>query len=159
MRVQNRFLAATLSFLVCSAIPQDPAQGSSRAPAGPTGVQAPVEESVEKQLRERVAAYWKTRENLNLQECYPFYESAFRAQYTPDSFAKNFRRLNRFAPEVLGIVSVAIAPSGEKATVKIKLRTHPAPLEGKELISVHEEEWVREEDGWWKAAEPLLPNF
>jgi len=134
--------------------PQDEAQRS----ASPSGG-ADTREATEKGLRERVSAYWTTRQSLNLHECYRYYERAFRETYTADSFAKNFRRLNRFAPEFVGVEAVAIQESGKKATVKVKLRTEPDVLEGQEFITVHEETWIWEEGDWWKGSEPVMPSL
>jgi hypothetical protein len=115
--------------------------------------------AAEKQVRDRVTAYWKTRMTLNLHEYYAYYEPAFRAKYTPNTFARDFRRLNRFAPEFLGIESIAFDPSGKKATVKVKLRTRPDVLGGKEFEAAVDESWLLQDGTWWRAAEALLPEF
>jgi len=115
--------------------------------------------SSERALRERVDAYWQARTNANLHAAYPYYEPAFRARYTADAFARNFRRLNRFAPEFQGIVSVTIDADHARAEVKVKLRTAPAVLDGRELISVTKEVWLLQDGTWWKEAEPLLPSL
>jgi hypothetical protein len=113
----------------------------------------------EKALRERVSEYWKNRAATNLHACYPFYESSFRSKYTADQFATDFRRLNRFAPEFLGIDGATVDPSGAKATVKIKLRIRPDVLMGQELVSTSEETWVLEGGVWNKAGELTFPNI
>lgn len=115
--------------------------------------------AAELSLRERVAAYWKVRETTNLHAAYPFYEPAFREKYTADGFARDFRRLDRFAPQFVGVDTLAIDPSGARATVKIKLRTKPDVLGGQELVSVTEEAWVHVDGVWWKGAEPTLPSL
>lgn len=120
---------------------------------------SPAAGDKEKAVRDRVAAYWKVRMTTNLQDCHPFYEASFREKYPPDTFAREFRRLNRFAPEFLGVEGVAFDAAGRTAKVKIKLRTRPGFLEGKDLDSVVEETWVQEGDGWFHAAEALLPAF
>lgn len=111
----------------------------------------------EKAVRARVEEYWKARSTMNLQNVQPFYEPAFRSKYSPDVFARDFRRLNRFAPEFLGVESVAIA--GNTATAKVKLRTRPDVLQGQELISVVEEVWLNVDGGWFRQSEALLPNI
>ena len=146
-----------------------PAPKPSTAPAKPAPA-APVAASVappasgpvseaEKALRERVSAYWKIRATMNLHACYPFYESSFRSKYTADQFATDFRRLNRFAPEFMGIDGASIDPSGANATVKVKLRTRPDVLQGQELLSSVEETWLLEEGVWNKAGELTFPNI
>lgn len=129
-------------------------------PARSTASDAPkTETSAEKALRGRVTEYWAARRAANLHAAYPFYEAAFRAKYTADQFARDFRRLNRFAPELLGIESVAVDASGNKAVVKVKLRAKVDVLDGRELDSVIAEDWLLEEGTWMLAAEPLLPNI
>jgi hypothetical protein len=143
-----------------------PAPMDSAAPAKPSSSASPstapasgkISEQ-EKALRDRVTEYWKNRATSNLHACYPFYEASFRSKYTPDQFATDFRRLNRFAPEFLGIDGVTLEPSGAKATVKIKLRTRPDVLQGQELISAVEETWLVEDGIWNKAGELTFPNI
>jgi len=111
----------------------------------------------EKAVRQRVEEYWKARSTMNLQNVQPYYEPDFRNKYSPDVFARDFRRLNRFAPEFMGVESVAI--DGKKATVKVKLRTRPDVLQGQELVSVVEEVWLDVDGGWYRQSEALLPNL
>ena len=132
-----------------------PAPQPSAAPARP----APSPAEQEKAVRERASAYWGQRAATNLHACYPFYEASFRSKYTADQFAVEFRRLNRFAPEFLGIDGVTIDPSGAKATVKVKLRTHPDVLQGQELVSSVEDIWLLESGVWNKAGELTFPNI
>jgi hypothetical protein len=117
----------------------------------------PAANGPEAVVRARVEEYWKARSTMNLQNVQPFYEPEFRAKYTPDAFARDFRRLNRFAPEFLGVEGVAI--EGKKATVKVKLRTKPDILQGQELVSVVEEVWLNVDGGWFRQSESLLPNI
>jgi hypothetical protein len=157
------FFVAALSLAV-SAVASDSkpkaAPKPSAAPAKPAPVAAPAQLSdAEKALRERVAAYWGFRANTNLHACYPFYESSFRGKYTADQFATDFRRLNRFAPEFMGVEGVSIDAAGARATVKVKLRTHPDVLQGEELISAVEETWLLENGVWNKAGELTFPNI
>jgi hypothetical protein len=112
----------------------------------------------EKALRQRVTEYWKVRMAGDLRPCHGFYEKAFRDKYSPEVFARDFRRLNRFAPEFVGIEKVALESGGKKAIVRTRLRTKPAILEGRELLSVNEEVWLLEDGVWRKGAEPLVPN-
>jgi hypothetical protein len=128
------------------------AAAATVAPAAPA---APSE--AEKAVSLRVTEYWKARATMNLQAVYPFYESDFRAKYSADVFARDFRRLNRFAPEFQGIEKVAV--EGQKATVKVKLKTKPDVLMGQELVSVVDEVWVSQDGSWYRAAEALLPNI
>jgi hypothetical protein len=127
--------------------------------ASATAAQAakPASDAADKAVRQRVEEYWKARSTMNLQAIQPFYEPEFRAKYSPDAFARDFRRLNRFAPEFLGIESVT--SDGKKATVKVKLRTKPDVLQGQELISVVEEVWLNVDGGWFRQSEALLPNI
>ena len=124
-------------------------------PAADAPAKAPAD--AEKAVRARVEEYWKARSTMNLQNVQPFYEPDFRTKYSPDAFARDFRRLNRFAPEFLGIESVVV--DGKKATAKVKLRTKPDVLQGQELISVVEEVWLNLDGGWFRQAEALLPNI
>ena len=126
--------------------------------AGASAWAAPDRSAREKALRDRVTAYWQARTRTDLHAAYPFYEPAFRAQYSEDAFARNFRRLNRFAPEFLGIEGVAIDEEGPRAVVRIKLRSTPGVLDGQELLSVTEETWLLQDGTWWKQGEALLPN-
>jgi hypothetical protein len=140
-----------------SAAPAKPSPSPSASPST-----APASGKIseqEKALRDRVTEYWKIRATSNLHACYPFYEASFRSKYTPDQFATDFRRLNRFAPEFLGIDGVILDPSGAKATVKVKLRTRPDVLQGQELISSVEETWLVEDGIWNKAGELTFPNI
>jgi hypothetical protein len=162
------FSIATLP-LGATAAPGDtktkPAQKPSAAPAKPApspAAAAPASgklSEAEQVLRDRASAYWKLRSTTNLHACYPFYEASFRSKYTADQFATDFRRLNRFAPEFLGVEGASIDPSGAKATVKVKLRTHPDVVQGQELVSTVEETWVLEDGVWNKAGELTFPNI
>jgi hypothetical protein len=127
------------------------AASSSAAQAKPAAAGA------EGAVRARVEEYWKARSTMNLQAVQPFYEPEFRTKYSPDAFARDFRRLNRFAPEFMGVEGVAI--DGKKATVKVKLRTKPDILQGQELVSVVEEVWLNVDGGWFRQSEALLPNI
>ena len=127
--------------------------------ASATAAQAakPAANGADQAVRQRVEEYWKARSTMNLQSVQPFYEPDFRAKYSPDVFARDFRRLNRFAPEFIGVEGVAV--DGKKAMVKVKLRTRPDVLQGQELVSVVEEVWLSVDGGWYRQAEPLLPNI
>jgi hypothetical protein len=128
------------------------------APAPKATVPSPASPA-EKAIRERVEQYWKARATMNLQSVHSFYEPEFRTKYTADAFARDFRRLNRFAPEFQGVEAVTVDASGKTATVKVKLRTTPDILQGQELISVVEEVWLNVDGGWFKQSESLLPNI
>jgi len=119
---------------------------------------APDRAASEKALRGRVSAYWQARTHQDLRAAYPFYEAAFRAQYSADAFVRNFRRLNRFAPEFLGIEGVTLDGDGTRAVIRIKLRSTASVLDNQELISVTEETWLLQEGTWWKQGEALYPN-
>ncbi len=142
LRLPATIAAVLLAAALCAEA--QPAKGTSADP--------------ENALRQRVTSYWKTRMTQNLQAVQPFYEKAFRDKYSPEVFARDFRRLNRFSPEFLGIEKVSIESGGKKAIVKTKLRTKPAILEGKELVSLNEETWLLEDGVWVKQAEALVPN-
>jgi hypothetical protein len=124
------------------------------APAPPS---VPADPAQEAKLRARVAEYWKQRMTLDLPSILPYYESSFRSSLTPEKFGVNFRRLNRFAPQFLGIDSVRF-DTPTKATLKVKLRTKPQVLDGAELVTSTDETWVLEDGQWYKAAESMLPN-
>lgn len=111
----------------------------------------------EKAVSQRVNEYWKARATMNLQAVYPFYEPEFRSKFTAEVFARDFRRLNRFAPEFMGVEGVTI--DGKKATVKVKLKTKPDVLMGQELVSVVDESWVDQDGTWYRVGEALLPNI
>jgi hypothetical protein len=117
----------------------------------------PAADGADKAVRQRVEEYWKARSTMNLGAVQPFYEPEFRAKYAPEAFARDFRRLNRFAPEFLGIEGVNV--DGKKAVVKVKLRTRPDVLQGQELISTVEEVWLNVDGNWFRQAEALLPNI
>jgi hypothetical protein len=95
---------------------------------------------------------------MNLQSILPFYESSFRSALTPEKFAVDYRRLNRFAPEFLGIDGVRFE-SPTKAVIKVKLRTKPSVLDGAELVTSTDESWVLENGQWFKVSESMLPNI
>ena len=128
--------------------------GAATATAAQAGKPA---DGADKAVRLRVEEYWKVRSTMNLGAVQPFYEPEFRSKYAPEVFARDFRRLNRFAPEFLGVESVAV--DGKKATVKVKLRTRPDVLQGQELISIVEETWLNVDGNWFRQAEALLPNI
>lgn len=131
---------------------------AAAAVSATVAVAAPAAPSeAEKAVAQRVTDYWKARATMNLQEVYPFYEPDFRAKYSADVFARDFRRLNRFAPEFMGVEGVAI--DGKKATVKVKLKTKPDVLMGQELVSVVDEIWVDQGGTWFRVSEALLPNI
>ncbi len=125
-----------------------------KAPAPPSVPADPVQEA---KLRARVTEYWKQRMTLNLPSILPYYESSFRSALTPEKFSVDFRRLNRFAPQFLGIDRVRF-DSPTKATLSVKLRTKPQVLDGAELVTSTDETWVLEDGQWYKAAEAMLPN-
>lgn len=153
------FLAALAmgAALSAAAQTQAPAAPSPAPSASPTA--SKTETAAEQALRNRVTEYWATRRAANLHASYPFYEAAFRTKYTADQFARDFRRLNRFAPELVGIESITVDPSGNKAVVRVKLRAKVDVLDGRELDSVIAEDWLLEEGNWVRAGEPLLPNI
>ncbi|MET0555769.1 MAG: hypothetical protein ABW221_22205 [Vicinamibacteria bacterium] len=131
-------LVATVSATVAAAAPAAPSE-------------------TDKAVAQRVTEYWKARATMNLQAVYPFYEPEFRAKYSADVFARDFRRLNRFAPEFMGVEGITV--EGKKATVKVKLKTKPDVLMGQELVSVVDEVWVSQDGAWYRVAESLLPNI
>ena len=112
----------------------------------------------EAKVKARVSDYWKQRMTLNLASILPFYEAGFRSALTPEKLAVDFRRLNRFNPEFLGIDAVRF-DSPTKATIKVKLRTKPSVLEGAELVTSTDETWVLENGQWFKASETMIPNI
>jgi hypothetical protein len=128
---------------------------AAAAPAAPASVSDPAEEA---KVRARVAEYWKQRMTLNLGSILPYYETSFRTSLTPEKFAVDFRRLNRFNPEFLGVDAVKL-DSPTRATVKVKLRTKPSILDGAELVTSTDESWVLENGQWYKAAEAMVPNI
>ena len=146
----------------------EPAKPAANAEAAKTAANAepakpaaqgakPAASGAEAAVRARVEEYWKARSTMNLQNVQPFYEPEFRTKYPPDAFARDFRRLNRFAPEFMGVEAVAV--DGKKATAKVKLRTKPDILQGQELITVVEEVWLNVDGGWFRQSESLLPNI
>lgn len=128
---------------------------AAKAPAAPSVPADPVQEA---NVKARVTEYWKQRMTLNLASVLPFYETSFRSSLTPEKFAVDFRRLNRFAPEFLGIDAVRF-DSPTRATIKVKLRTKPSVLDGAELVTSTDESWVLEDGQWFKAAESMMPNI
>lgn len=131
-----------------------PAAAAVKSPAPSVAVD-PAQEA---KLKARVSEYWKQRMTLNLASILPYYESSFRSSITPEKFAVDFRRLNRFNPEFMGIDGVKFE-SPAKATIKVKLRTKPSVLDGAELVTSTDEYWVLENGQWFKAAESLLPSI
>jgi hypothetical protein len=124
-----------------------------KAPAPPSVAADPAQEA---KLKARVNEYWKQRMTQNLASILPFYEKSFRSSQTPEVFAAEFRRLNRFAPEFLGIDGVRF-DTPAKANLHVKLRTRPAVLDGAEIVTSTAETWVLEDGQWYKAAESTLP--
>jgi hypothetical protein len=136
--------------------PAKPAPAGAKATPAPPSVPAdPVQEA---KLKERVNEYWKQRMTLDLATILPFYEKSFRDSTTKEKFAADFRRLNRFAPQFLGIDGVRF-DTPAKATLKVKLRTTPSVLDGQELVTSTDEVWVLEDGQWYKAAESMMPNI
>lgn len=130
-----------------------PAPAAAKAPAAPS---APQDPAAEAKVKARVTEYWKQRMTLNLASILPFYESSFRSAVTPEKFTTDYRRLNRFNPQFLGIDGVKL-DSPTKATIKVKLRTNVPALDGAELITSTDEVWVLEKGEWFKAGEPMMP--
>ena len=128
---------------------------AAKAPAPPSVPADPVQEA---KVKARVNEYWKQRMTLNLASILPFYETSFRSSLTPEKFAVDFRRLNRFAPQFLGIDAVRF-DSPTKATIKVKLRTKPSVLDGAELVTSTDESWVLEDGQWFKVGESMMPNI
>jgi hypothetical protein len=125
-------------------------------PPSPPSVPAdPVQEA---KVKARATEYWKQRMTMNLGGTLPFYEKSFRSSLTPEKFATDFRRLNRFAPEFMGIDSVRFETAA-KAVLKVRLRTKPSVLDGAELVTSTDETWVLEDGQWYKAGEPMMPNI
>lgn len=132
-----------------------PAVPAPKAPAAPAGVQDPAQEA---KVKARATEYWKQRMALDLAKILPFYETSFRSSMTAEKFATDYRRLNRFNPQFLGIDGVRL-DSPTKATVKVKLRTKVEALDGAELETSTEEVWVLEKGQWYKAGEPMVPTL
>jgi hypothetical protein len=128
---------------------------AAKAPAAPSVPSDPVQEG---KVKARVTEYWKQRMTMNLGSILPFYETSFRSSLTPEKFAVDFRRLNRFAPQFLGIDGVRFE-SPTKATIKVKLQTKPSVLDGAELVTSTDESWVLEDGQWFKAGESMMPNI
>lgn len=136
-----------------------PAKGTpAPAKATPAPPSVPADPVQEAKLKERVNEYWKQRMTLDLATILPFYEKSFRDSTTKEKFAADFRRLNRFAPQFLGIDGVRF-DTPAKATLKVKLRTTPSVLDGQELVTSTDEVWVLEDGQWYKAAESMMPNI
>ena len=163
---RSLLLAAVMSLAgavaACAADAAKPAEAAQPAAkpaetARPAEAAKPAASGAEAAVRARVEEYWKARSTMNLLAVQPFYEPEFRSKYTPEAFARDFRRLNRFAPEFMGVEAVTV--DGKKATVKVKLRTKPDVLQGQELISVVEEVWLNVDGGWFRQSESLLPNI
>ena len=152
--------------LVSPVAAQAPKEKPKAPPAPKPAVAAPrtpapsvaVDPAQEARLRARVSEYWKQRMTLNLASILPYYESGFRSSLTPEKFAVDFRRLNRFNPEFLGIDGVRF-DSPTKATIKIKLRTKPSVLDGAELVTSTDEFWVLENGQWYHATEAVIPSI
>ena len=134
--------------------PAAPAAAAAKAPAAPVA----ADSAREAKVRARVSEYWKERMKLNLGAILPYYESGFRSSLTAEKFSVDFRRLNRFNPEFLGIDAVKF-DSPTKATVKVKLRTKPTILDGAELVTSTDEFWVFENGQWYHAAEAMIPSI
>jgi len=160
-------VAAGASLALVSPVAAQAPKEKPKAPAAPKpAVAAPrtpapsvaVDPAQEAKLRARVSEYWKQRMTLNLGSILPYYESSFRSSLTPEKFAVDFRRLNRFNPEFLGIDGVRF-DSPTKATIKIKLRTKPSVLDGAELVTSTDEFWVLENGQWYHATEAVIPSI
>jgi hypothetical protein len=168
----DRFLlfAAAASIASASLLTADTSKASPKPkpnpvaaakPAAPKPAASPaaaVDAAQGAKVIERATDYWKTRMSMNLQSILPFYESSFRTSLTPEKFAVDYRRLNRFAPEFLGIDGVRFE-SPTRAVVKVKLRTKPAMLDGAELVTSTDETWVLENGQWFKVGESMIPNI
>ena len=114
-------------------------------------------DAVETALRERVTQYWEARSKSNLVAAYPFYEPAFRAEYSLELFLSNFQRLLRFRPQFQGIQRVEIDRAAGNAKVGVALRVRPELLNGEVVDSVNEETWLLIEGVWYRKAEAMLP--
>jgi len=146
--------------LAAQAAKEQPKPAAAKPAAVAAKAAAPVaaDSAEEAKVRARVTEYWKQRMSLNLATILPYYETSFRTAMTPEKFAVDFRRLNRFNPEFLGVDGVKLESPG-KATVKVKLRTKPSVLDGAELVTSTDEFWVLENGQWYKAAESMIPNI
>ena len=160
-------VAAGASLALVSPVAAQAPKDKPKAPAAPKpAVAAPrtpapsvaVDPAQEAKLRARVSEYWKQRMTLNLGSILPYYESSFRSSLTPEKFAVDFRRLNRFNPEFLGVDGVRF-DSPTRATVKVKLRTKPSVLDGAELVTSTDEFWVLENGQWYHATEAVIPSI
>ena len=160
-------VAAGASLALVSPVAAQAPKDKPKAPAAPKpAVAAPrtpapsvaVDPAQEAKLRARVSEYWKQRMTLNLGSILPYYESSFRSSLTPEKFAVDFRRLNRFNPEFLGVDGVRF-DSPTRATVKVKLRTKPSVLDGAELVTSTDESWVLENGQWYHATEAVIPSI
>jgi len=134
------------------------AKPAAPAAAAKTAAPAAADSAEEAKVRARVTEYWKQRMSMNLASILPYYETSFRTAMTPEKFAVDFRRLNRFNPEFLGVDAVKLE-SPTRATIKVKLRTKPSVLDGAELVTSTDESWVLENGQWYKAAESMIPNI
>ena len=152
---------AVVSAAAAQATKPKPKPAAAAKPAATKPTAAPsvaADPAQEAKVKARVSDYWKQRMTLNLASVFPYYETSFRSAMTPEKFAVDFRRLNRFNPEFLGIDGVRF-DSPTKATIKVKLRTKPSVLEGAELVTSTDETWVLENGQWFKASESMIPNI
>jgi hypothetical protein len=151
-------LASPAAAQAPKAKPKPAAAAPAAAVKTPVPPSVPADPVQEAKLKARVTEYWKQRMTLDLTRIFPFYEKSFRSSMTPEKFAADFRRLNRFAPEFLGIDEVRF-DTPAKATLRVKLRTKPSVLDGQELVTSTEEVWVLEDGQWFKASESMMPNI
>jgi hypothetical protein len=119
----------------------------------------PADTETARLLGQRATEYWKARTRQDLYGAYPFYEASFRSTYQPEAFVKTFQRLNRFAPELVAVERIDVDASGTRARVVVKLRSKPAELDGKELITTFDDVWMLADGAWWRQAEAMTPTI
>ncbi|MFW5792390.1 MAG: hypothetical protein ACOCVU_06970 [Desulfohalobiaceae bacterium] len=107
----------------------------------------------EKELRERVAAYWAAKADNDPIATYPFYASGYREEVP----LKTHVRRGNIAFSDWSLDSLEVLPSGEEAKVTIQADMQVMGLTFENATMT--EKWVLEEGSWYLDAPTPKQSF
>ncbi len=102
-------------------------------------------------LEERAKHYMQAQIDGKWDIVYSYFDSSSRAKVTRESYVKRTRNL---AYRGFGIGEVTVLPSGDRATVKVKIDVRFMGYDFKGASQT--QEWVKEQGEWFVKSEPAL---
>ena len=138
MKSRRRTLAAAVWFLMVLL--------SVGCAALPTTKQETLEERVHQFMQAQIDKKWDS--------VYSFFDSSFREKVSRESYVHQTRKMSY---KGFGIESITMLPSGEQATVKVRIDISFRGYDFKRAPQT--QNWVKEKGGWFVKSEPSKNPF